>query len=102
MHSMICLMQACGIPYGKLWSTNDEVDSLTCRDLVPELLPLTQTKSPFDHFGLRLWGNLPGLSRLRRPLDLRQLREALARIGWELPIKFGLIFLQYRSYDIIS
>lgn len=29
----------------------------------------------------RLWGTHPGLHSLRRPLDVKQLREALARTG---------------------
>lgn len=80
-------LQEGGISNGKLWSCNHQIHSVpsakktwwlfyflqhTCLNFSPPY--------PFQSHP-RLWGTLPNLSRLCRPIDIKQLRDALARTG---------------------
>ena len=80
----------------KLWSTQ--------RCWVARIdgrIQLTSPNSSSQHgaWHVRIWSTLPSLSRLRRPIDIKQLKAALARTVWVI-LKANAWGLTY--YSILS
>ena len=80
-------MQARRLSYGVLRGEDTEVHSASGRNLVLGAFLVR-----------RLWGTLPGLQSLRRPLNIKQLRESLTRSkGIEVSNALVPVIFVYRN-----
>ena len=59
----------------KKWFKHDGFPTVCVTNILHQLL------RQWLHSPPRIWGNLPGLGKLRKPLDIKQLRAALERTG---------------------
>lgn len=71
------------VPMGqKLWSIQRYFTAQTALPVFVHIAQLKVPHLPPMHSSCpRIWGTLPEIGQLRRPLDVKQLRESLARTG---------------------
>ena len=87
--------------YGIIWCENIEVyhDPYLQQWFQSEIC----TPSPRFNQTLRIWGTLPNLSSLRRPLCIKQLRESLARtvVRWDITALYDDHSLRLKSSGLL-
>lgn len=82
-HTDPSMMQESMFSYGQLWFQNLEIHSDSYRQNILGVELAMEIMCTNDVvFDLRIWGTLPRLHCLRKPLSIKQLKEALARTGF--------------------